>query len=756
VHHLNPGLESLRLVSLELGAADFFDPDGEPNLGNCPLGIPDRDDHDDGVRFADARPFFQPFVAQPLAVWFAAVVVTVAPGAPAAPRYLNVVTDADADGRWKNNRFVTEWVVRNARFDVAPGASETRLVPIGAHPFGKGQVWTRFTLTRSPIPLNTLGISGGWDGSGQFEFGESEDYLVDAGHPVDPSSPGPPPYNLDIQLPVPCKYFFGTACIPPEAGQGDPVLAISHDETGEIAFQIRAQGHPDNVGPCFVQWESEDFDLVPVVRPGQIIPDAEIGAPTDELGGALVRPDPDNPPLPVLGAVGNTVTEFEIHYEVTPTTDPPTRLDSRRIKNSFSLICCGEFQVYTQKSCALGVQHEGIAEPLHWTFTFLPGQSGFVSDPATEFGFGFDSPEAAGQVRADLLRGAVPYLRTPHVPKFWMLVGGFDLPLEDPPTTSSISVFTFGFTADDLLEAGIDPVIDGERLVVGRLDAANVGDETWTLDVGDSLSVDLDAQTIAVDNPRSFGQYAIGLPESFSPAPPGLIPPTVQMGKNDGGVWLEWEPSCSPEVVDYGIYRGQLGVWDTHDAIDCSDDGADRAEFVEPTLDDDYYLVVPMSRDVEGSYGLRSDGLDRPLGASRCRAVQAAAVCSDLDCDGTGDLLDVPVIIDGTTDDAARPSFAPPCSNVIDSAGVWYTVLGTGGPMTASTCPLDGGGAEFDTRISVYGGTCDSLTCLDGNNDGDEACGGGSRVTWPSIEGENYRVLVHGGADTGMFTLVVQ
>ena len=73
-----------------------------------------------------------------------------------------------------------------------------------------------------------------------------------------------------------------------------------------------------------------------------------------------------------------------------------------------------------------------------------------------------------------------------------------------------------------------------------------------------------------------------------------------------------------------------------------------------------------------------------------------------------------------------------------DSPGVWYLVEGTGRPLTASTCSS---GTTFDTQIKIFGGSCGSLTCLNGNND---SCGQGSSITWPSTAGEIYYVLVQG------------
>ncbi|MCG9910112.1 MAG: PKD domain-containing protein [Flavobacteriales bacterium] len=81
--------------------------------------------------------------------------------------------------------------------------------------------------------------------------------------------------------------------------------------------------------------------------------------------------------------------------------------------------------------------------------------------------------------------------------------------------------------------------------------------------------------------------------------------------------------------------------------------------------------------------------------------------------------------------------------------GVWYSLTGTGNPITISTC----GGAAWDTKLSVFTGTSGSLTCVTGN---DDACGLQSSVNFTSISGTTYWILVHGfGGATGTFALNV-
>lgn len=101
----------------------------------------------------------------------------------------------------------------------------------------------------------------------------------------------------------------------------------------------------------------------------------------------------------------------------------------------------------------------------------------------------------------------------------------------------------------------------------------------------------------------------------------------------------------------------------------------------------------------------------------------------------------------GSTDNATLDN-ASSCSFVSNTApGVWYEFTGTGQPVIASLCS----GTNYDSKLSVYTGSCASLTCVDGN---DDACGLQSEVLFNSISGQSYYILVHGfGSATGSYSL---
>ena len=84
------------------------------------------------------------------------------------------------------------------------------------------------------------------------------------------------------------------------------------------------------------------------------------------------------------------------------------------------------------------------------------------------------------------------------------------------------------------------------------------------------------------------------------------------------------------------------------------------------------------------------------------------------------------------------------------SPGVWYTVEGWGGGMTAGVC----GSTTADSKIAVYTGSCGAFTCVAGN---DDFCGLQSAVSWNGTLGTTYYIYVFAfGATTEYdFTLEV-
>jgi hypothetical protein len=81
---------------------------------------------------------------------------------------------------------------------------------------------------------------------------------------------------------------------------------------------------------------------------------------------------------------------------------------------------------------------------------------------------------------------------------------------------------------------------------------------------------------------------------------------------------LAWSPSCSPDATDYAIYEGVLGTWYSHDVLLCGTPGALTGATVTPGSGGRYFLVVPLTATLEGSYGVDALGAERPLGGLTC------------------------------------------------------------------------------------------------------------------------------------------
>ncbi|RYF68174.1 MAG: fibronectin type III domain-containing protein, partial [Cytophagaceae bacterium] len=75
--------------------------------------------------------------------------------------------------------------------------------------------------------------------------------------------------------------------------------------------------------------------------------------------------------------------------------------------------------------------------------------------------------------------------------------------------------------------------------------------------------------------------------------------------------------------------------------------------------------------------------------------------------------------------------------------GVWYTYAGDNSQITMTTCNTIG----YDSRLTVYSGSCGAFTCVATNDDMGSACTSStyrSQVTFNAFAGATYYILVHG------------
>jgi len=129
------------------------------------------------------------------------------------------------------------------------------------------------------------------------------------------------------------------------------------------------------------------------------------------------------------------------------------------------------------------------------------------------------------------------------------------------------------------------------------------------------------------------------------------------------------------------------------------------------------------------------------------------------DCAGAISVGSLPASVTGDTTEAT--SDIPSGGSCGFSSGpyknVWYTVIGTGQPITLSTC--NAGTVMSDTKISVFCNDCGDKICVGGD---DDSCGSDfgtykSIFTFCSELGRTYMITVggYGSSDAGIFQLDV-
>ena len=185
------------------------------------------------------------------------------------------------------------------------------------------------------------------------------------------------------------------------------------------------------------------------------------------------------------------------------------------------------------------------------------------------------------------------------------------------------------------------------------------------------------------------------------------------------------------------LYKGDC------DQLEC---GLAKASEMAPSVDRDcgfgfslnwwselgveYYIMVYKTNFLPGiQFGLTVEDLNPPSNGNCTGAIR-------LSTDGT-------VTYGSTLRATYTPDqVAPTCAGDQDVShshpGLWYQVVGNGQRLTASVCNEV---TKFDTKISVFEGSCGSLTCVNAN---DQWCGYQSSVDWESNDGTVYYILVHG------------
>ena len=265
----------------------------------------------------------------------------------------------------------------------------------------------------------------------------------------------------------------------------------------------------------------------------------------------------------------------------------------------------------------------------------------------------------------------------------------------------------------------------------------NPCNEAVTIECGDSL--------VGSTGP-GFGSDA-GPSDSCAGIAPGTWSTFFVMTGTDELVTLT---TCGGTTFDtkLHVYQGSctdlvcVTSNDDMGSANCSESGLRSEVNFFAEAGETYYIQVNGFGSSRGDFTLTAS-CQEPVGNDTCD--QAIALSCDSSIDGS------------TTFATNRGKPENDCSEISEdfNEGVWYTVTGTGGNITLSTCD-----ANFDTKLLLYTGSCDDgFDCIAGNDNG---CGDGSTLTFASDADQVYYIYVTGsvgtftGTDRGDFTLTVE
>ncbi len=513
-HHLKTGLEMLGIaVSSEVGAEDPCDPDLVQNLV-------DNDGHDDGVLFLYTYNMGSPF-GEPLTKVWGVFRVTISASAPAGTRYLNVLFDCNRDQEWRNTEGMAEWLVVNQELNIAPGRTETFAVELGDVPTSALEpgphAWLRATLTREQIDeVGDAVEQGGWDGSGQFEFGETEDY------------------DSLIRLPVPD--------VAVKAKCKDCPLFMSHREIKDVVVELTLSG--SDAPGCIVRGGRR------IIKPG---PGAFMGA---LIGKTYHRAEPGVVGQVRVGQVGPN--KWELSVEIDPITHPsppaPAPTQSLSIKIPYRIQDAqGTLIVSGTKTCDViifhgygprGRRHRGgnrdfggatnlpqkewiavdpcVAEPCEPDQPWDPNDPWFPDDPCASLAWVmFDSNQPTpGTVTVVRVSNVMPsdFQQPGVLDASWIVGVGFDTEANlashdpcEPLIETVISGLAFPYTDEMVSQAGIsyESQLRPYKIPVYRDGFSNMFNEITT-DVGDSVNIDDANNIVMIINPSGFSVWGIG------------------------------------------------------------------------------------------------------------------------------------------------------------------------------------------------------------------------------------------------------
>ena len=136
-----------------------------------------------------------------------------------------------------------------------------------------------------------------------------------------------------------------------------------------------------------------------------------------------------------------------------------------------------------------------------------------------------------------------------------------------------------------------------------------------------------------------------------------------------------------------------------------------------------YFILVQNQQSFpRGQFGLSVDEFEAPPNDQCLGAISIATDGSE--------------VISSTVDATVDSNLTSLCGTSITAPSLWYSVeVENAARLIASTCSFN---TDFDTKLSVFSGSCGSLRCIAGNDDHSCALFSdlNSEVEWDATPGE--------------------
>ncbi len=206
-------------------------------------------------------------------------------------------------------------------------------------------------------------------------------------------------------------------------------------------------------------------------------------------------------------------------------------------------------------------------------------------------------------------------------------VGPVAVPLDNGPYAislySSPAIFSNGDTMADHLQwsiGGVDNTTADERSDEAQAGGLWTDQSLWVVTTTETTLIKLKpgAESTVLHGPDDyevFGGSSVGAGEV--PDGDGVPGTPLAVTLSSGMITLNWDASCSTEDTDYEIYEGAIGFFTSHAGILCTTGGLTTSTFATPPFDS-YYLVVPTNGTSQGSYGVDSFNVQRPISSTAC------------------------------------------------------------------------------------------------------------------------------------------